>query len=52
MSDKKITLIEDDESTADLLKTMVKTLEANGLETMGIIPNCSACREIFRNNER
>ena len=37
MSDKKITLIEDDESTAeieddestaDLLKTMVKTLEA------------------------
>ena len=28
MSDKKITLIEADESTADLLKTMVKTLEA------------------------
>ena len=28
MSDKKITLIEDDESTTDLLKTMVKTLEA------------------------
>ena len=28
MSDKKIALIEDDESTTDLLKTMVKTLEA------------------------
>ncbi len=28
MSDKKINLIEDNESTTDLLKTMVKTLEA------------------------
>ena len=28
MKDKKITLIEDDQSTEDLVKTMLKTMEA------------------------
>ena len=28
MSDKKITLIEDEQSTEDLVKTMLKTMEA------------------------
>ncbi len=53
MSNKKIKLIKEDETSADdLLKTMLKTMEANGLEIMGTLSNCPTSRKIPRNRKR